>query len=45
MLVLKTLLSPYKLIIHEGGKVTLEVTVQNKSSETRLVSVSVETPQ
>lgn len=44
MLALRTLLSPYKLIIHEGGRVTLEVTVQNKSSEPRLVSVSVETP-
>jgi len=41
---LKTLLSPYKLVIHEGGKITLEVTVQNKSREPRLVSVTVIAP-
>lgn len=44
MLTLKTLLSPYKLILHEGGRVTLEVTVQNRSSEPKLVSVTVTTP-
>ncbi|NPA76257.1 MAG: hypothetical protein GXN93_00700 [Candidatus Diapherotrites archaeon] len=44
MLSIRTLISPYKLVLHESGRVTLEVTVTNKSSEPRLVSVTVETP-
>ncbi len=44
MLVMRTMLSPYKLVIHGSGRVELEVTVENRSSERKLVSITLEVP-
>jgi uncharacterized membrane protein len=44
MLRISSLFSPYKLILHEGKPVTLEVTVKNTAPEKKLVSVTVEVP-